>query len=76
MTTFSTSDFQIAAFAICKGARLLRVDRSSRRAVFIFEGEGTITDYANSFWAGEKVAAEEFATAQGQLKKRLFSDVY
>jgi len=76
MQTFSTSDFQIAAFAICKGARLLRVDRSSRRAVFIFEGEGSITDYANGFWSGEKVAAEEFVTAQSQLKKRLFSDVY
>lgn len=72
--TFSTSDFQIAAFALCKGAQLVRVDRSSPRAVFIFEADVSLSEYANRFWGKEQVAAEDLVTAQSRLKKRLFSE--
>jgi len=76
MYTFSTTDFQLGAYALCKGMKLIRIDRTNRKAIFIFEVEFTEHDISNSFWSNESVPVEDFVTAQSQLKKRLFSDSF
>ena len=72
MKTFSTSDLAIASYAIATGAKLLRIDRSNRRAVFILETKWDEAELVHRYM-NEPVLAKDFAHAQSHLKHQLFS---
>jgi hypothetical protein len=72
-TTFSTSDLSIASYAIATGAKLLRIDRSNRRAVFVLECEVSEADMVYRYM-NEPLLAKDFALAQTHLKHQLFSN--
>jgi hypothetical protein len=72
MKTFSTSDLSIASYAIATGAKLLRIDRSNRRAVFVLESELDEVEVVHRYM-NEPVLAKDFAHAQSHLKHQLFS---
>jgi hypothetical protein len=72
MKTFSTSDLSIASYAIATGAKLLRIDRSNRRAIFILETECDEAELVHRYM-NEPLLAKDFAHAQSHLKHQLFS---
>ncbi|MDD5054723.1 MAG: DUF5659 domain-containing protein [Candidatus Peribacteraceae bacterium] len=72
MTTFSTSDLSIASYAIATGAKLLRLDRSQPRAVFVLECGLSEADMVHRYM-NQPVLAKDFALAQTHLKHKLFS---
>lgn len=63
---------QIASYAIATGAKLLRIDRSERRAVFVLECNSSEADMVHRYM-NEPVLAKDFAIAQNHLKHQLFS---
>lgn len=71
----STSEFSFAAFLLTKGCKLERLDRANpKRIRFIFiEVPQMLID---SFWANREVRVIDFVTAQNELKRRIFADVY
>lgn len=71
-TTFSTSDLSIASYAVATGAKLLRIDRTHRRAVFVLECDVSETDMVHRYM-NEPLLAKDFALAQTHLKHQLFS---
>ncbi len=72
MKIFSTSDLSIASYAIATGAKLLRIDRSQRRAEFVLECDSDETDMVHRYM-NEPLLAKDFALAQTHLKHQLFS---
>lgn len=72
MKTFSTSDLSIASYAVATGAKLLRIDRSHRRAVFVLESDLDEVEIVHRYM-NEPLLAKDFAHAQSHLKHQLFS---
>lgn len=72
MKTFSTSDLSIASYAVATGAKLLHIDRSHRRAVFVLESDLDEVEIVHRYM-NEPLLAKDFAHAQSHLKHQLFS---
>jgi len=75
MNILKTSDFSLVAFAICEGAKIIEIDRSERKAVFVLQTTDE-EEAKNRFWGNEKVGVSDFVNAQREAKKRLFSDAF
>ena len=72
---FRTKDLNEAAFILCKGARLLRLekDEMTNDFYFVFVGRNC-EDLANQFWAREgSVPAKDYSDSLRTLKDRLFA---
>jgi hypothetical protein len=73
LNTFSTSDLSVASYTIAVGGKLLRVDRSEPRAVFVLECNSDEADMVHRYM-NEPVLAKDFVLAQSHLKHKIFSD--
>lgn len=72
MEIFSTSDFPIIAFALCKGAQIHGIDKQGPRAHFTLESPISSGELKDLFWRNADVGVRDFVNAQNQIKKRVF----
>ena len=73
MQTFSTTDYGICCYAVAIGARLTRVDRGEKKAVFVLESPEGEQEIADKYWSNSTVRIIDFLNAQRNVKQRLFS---
>ena len=72
---FTTSDLGVAAALLTSGYKLLDVDRTNRKALFMFEQKANIDKVANSFFTDElRVKARSYFDNVKALKSKLYSD--
>lgn len=74
-TVFTTYDLGMSAALLASGYKLKELDRSNRRALFIFEYKNGIEVSANKFYADElRVKARSYFDSLKALKSKLYSD--
>jgi hypothetical protein len=75
---FNTSSFYLACFLICRGKKLIKLERdsNSKRAVFIFQFDPEMKELVNQFNFNNnvKVNVREFIDTQKWLKNALFDE--
>jgi len=72
---FTTYDLGVAAALLTSGYKLLDVDRTNRKVLFIFEQKANIEKVANSFFTDElRVKARSYFDNVKALKSKLYSD--
>lgn len=72
---FTTYDLGLSSALLAFGYKLKDLDRSNRRALFIFEHKKGIEQSANKFFADElRVKARSYFDSLKALKSKLYSD--
>ncbi len=76
MSTYSTSDFQLAASLAYQGFILIDVDRTDpRRAQFCFKREEGLDKALEMFWQRQmQVEPRAYSMQQKMLKAQIYSD--
>ena len=72
---FKTSDFYLSVFLLCRGLRLIDLDRANpRRVSFVFQAAPRLAEMVQEFSFGEEalVDARSFAAAVKELKNKLY----
>ncbi len=71
MSTYQTSDIQVAAFLVARGHQILSTDSvgDSPRGRFFFPADAW--EEANEFFRDGQVSAKRFANAIRELKARI-----
>lgn len=72
---FSTDNFQLASYLLCKSCRLLNADKTNpKRVVFIFEGSESQNQLTEEFITYQgSVEPHKFFSAQKDLKTLIYS---
>lgn len=74
---FKTDNFPLAAFLLSQRCELLSIDKSRRRASFVFAETAKRQDLTEKFWRYRaSVEPRGFFSAQKDLKNMLFSESY
>ncbi len=77
MEKIESSDLQLVAYALVRGARIIAINRSEpRRAVFVLQADMLPDELKQDFMSNPNVSVQDFISAQATAKKALFSDVY
>lgn len=74
--TFSTDNFQLAAFLLAESSRLISVDKTNpRRVVFVFEESEKRKELTERFLSYEaQVEPHRFFSAQKDLKQLIYEN--
>lgn len=75
LNRFKTSDFYLSAFLLCRGLRLVEIDRANpRRVGFVFLDTPDRKELVREFDFGEKalVDVRKFAATVKDLKNKLY----
>ncbi|MBU1165238.1 hypothetical protein KKA15_06820 [Patescibacteria group bacterium] len=73
---FKTSNFYLSAFLICKGLKIVDVDRQNpRRALFVFEDSLKREELVREFEFGKTALVDVriYASTLKELKNKLYS---
>ena len=71
---FTTYDLGVSASLLTLGYKLKNLDRTNRRALFVFEYKKGIEQSANKFYADElRVKARSYFDSLKALKSKLYS---
>ena len=68
VTTFTTSDFYLAAFLKARGLFIRELEREGRRSIFVFEDCAERPDLVREFYNGGTVCVNAFTHAIQDLK--------
>ena len=72
---FTTYDLGLSAALLASGYKLKNLDRTNRRALFVFEYKSGIDVASNKFLADElRVKARSYFDSLKALKSKLYSD--
>lgn len=72
---YKTKDLGEAAALLCKGAKLLRLEKEANFYWFIFSDKILCEQTANTYWSGDcMVSAKTYQDSMRTLKDRLFAN--
>lgn len=75
MTEYRTKDLGEVTMLVVKKQKLLRMEKESFTAWFVFENQETCTNLSDHFFYGEDVlvGAREYFETMNRLKNRIFA---
>jgi hypothetical protein len=71
---YLTKDLSEASSLVCKGLKLIRLEKENNFYWFVFQDKSACEQLSNTYWNNElQVSAKAYSTALKELKDRLFS---